>query len=321
MNTVLPLDFVPIHFNGEIRLGQGEDNWCYGFAKQSGIIAVFDGCGGSGCRTHEAYQNHTEAFMASRLCAGVLYETIQRSFTETITAEILAKRILRDSLDNRIARNVPPENNNGFKMKGLRLLPSTMASILVQCVDDDSRLLVSPIWAGDSRAYVLDANGLSQLSTDDSTQPDPMEGQYDDGIMTNVICGDYPVNLHFHTYKVQLPFIILTATDGCFGYVSTPMEFEGMILHTLLESANVTQWENHLQNLVGSYAQDDHTMCLASFGFDSFRQIQDSFTKRYDELKRDYLETIWATPWENREIRRELWRMYRKNYMKYIGDN
>lgn len=321
MATNLPLDFEALHFCGEVRPGYGEDNWCYGFANSSGMIAVFDGCGGSGSRQHFAYKNHTEAYMASRLCSGALYESMQSSLTGDFTAETLTKQVLEGAFHACIACNVPPEGSSSFKMNGLRTLPTTMASVHIQWAAD-GRLLVSPIWAGDSRAYILDATGLSQITDDDSTQTDPMEGQYDDGILTNIICGDNPVKLHCCTYKIKPPFMILAATDGCFGYVSSPMEFEGMILHMMLESHSIAQWEENLCNLIGSYAHDDHTLCLASFGYGSFDNIQNAFARRYNDLRKTFLEPVWTLPWEDRDARRKLWSAYRPNYMKFIeGDD
>ena len=112
--------------------------------------------------------------------------------------------------------------------------------------------------------------------------------------------------------------MVIAATDGCFGYVSTPMEFEGMILHTMLESSNVAQWEDNLRKLIASFAGDDHTLCLASFGHGSFENIQRTFAPRYEYIRKKYLETVWEAPWEDRETRRLLWADYRINYMKYL---
>ena len=317
MGKALPLDFHTTVFSGEARKTLGEDNWAYGFCKESGTIAVFDGCGGSGARKHDDYNNHSEAFMASRICSGAFYECIQQHFPITTSPDVFVKQILEPYLDDVIKANVPTEKSNSIKIKGMRTLPSTMAAALIQ-VESEKNLQVSPIWAGDSRVYILDATGLSQLTVDDSNQPDPMEGLYDDGTLTNVICADKPVRLNCSTFTVKAPFMVIAATDGCFGYVSSPMEFEGMILHTMLESSNVAQWEDNLQKLIASYAGDDHTLCLASVGYGSFVSIQQEFQTRYDYLRENYLETVWATPWEDRDTRRNLWASYRQNYLKYI---
>ena len=321
MKKTLPLDFHTTIFCGEVKKNFGEDNWAYGFCEDTGIIAVFDGCGGSGARKHDDYNNHSEAFMASRLCAGALYECIQRYFPENISAEVFAKQILEPCFTDVLKANVPVEEANSIKITGMRTLPSTMAAALIQ-IENTQELKISPIWAGDSRVYILDASGLSQLTIDDSNQPDPMEGLYDEGKHTNVICVDKPVCLNCNTFKIKPPFMVLAATDGCFGYVSSPMEFEGMILHTMLETSSVAQWEDNLQKLIASYASDDHTLCLASFGYGGFSDMQRAFQDRYDHLRKTYLETVWATPWEDRDTRRRLWKSYRPNYMKYIeGEN
>ncbi len=317
MHESIPVDFHPMCIRGEARAGCGEDNWAYGFCEDTGIIAVFDGCGGSGARKHEEYHNNSEAFMASRLCSGALFACVQNAFPYRAEPARFAQQILTPCLSNAIKANTPSEKAGGIKVNGMRTLPSTMAAAFIQS-GSDRTLNISPIWAGDSRAYVLDASGLSQLTIDDSNQPDPMEGLYDEGTLTNVICADKPIRLNCRTVQRKPPFMVITATDGCFGYVSSPMEFEGMLLHTLLEASSVAQWEDNLRKLIAAYAGDDYTLCLASFGYDSFGAIQGAFADRYRELKSTYLEMVWAAPWEDRDTRRRLWATYRRNYLKYL---
>jgi len=317
MSECIPLDFSVLKFCGEVREGYGEDCWCYGFCDSIGFVAVFDGCGGSGARHHEEYTNHTEAYMASRLCAGAVYECMQRFFPCNDPTEQFVQQTLVTAIDNRLKSNTPQGNPSGVKVRGLRTLPSTMAAALIRMCNDGS-LEVSPIWAGDSRVYILDTTGISQITIDDSNQPDPLEGLYDDGTLTNVLCADKPIKLNYRTIHIKPPFMVIAASDGCFGYVSTPMEFEGMILHTMLESDNVAQWEDNLRKLIASFAGDDHTLLLASFGFGSYETIKKSFCGRYSELQKTHLETVWKIPWEDRNTRRRLWADYRKDYMKYI---
>lgn len=314
MEKNLPLDFAPLNFNGEIKKGAGEDNWTYGFTDRMGLIAVFDGCGGSGCMKHSVYRNHTEAYMASRLSSGNVYECMHRSFPGDPNADFFVKRILEQTLSARITANVPPMDPSTKRIKGLRLLPSTMASVLIQCTDG-ADLLVSPIWAGDSRAYVLDETGLSQITVDDSTQTDPMASVT--GVITNVISGDTSISLNHRTYRIKPPFMVVAVTDGCYESGSTPMDMEGMILHTLLESSSVAQWEDNLYHLIGDRASDDHTLCLVSFGYGNFANLQKCFAGRYKTLRRDFLEPLWAQP-EDPQVRSGLCDRYRPNYMKYI---
>lgn len=317
MSIQLPLDFHSSVFCGEVRPALGEDNWCCGFCGDTGMIAVFDGCGGSGSRRHSHYAGHSEAFMAARIGAGSLYYCMQQHFPCEMDAKQFASDIVTPVLSDWMRANIPEADPNKPQVKGMRILPTTMAAALIQPGHEES-LCISPIWAGDSRVYVLDANGLSQLTVDDSNQPDPMEGLYDDGTLTNLISADRDVKLNCCSFEVKPPFMVMAATDGCFGYVSTPMEFEGMILHTLLESSNIAQWEDNLRKLIASFAGDDHTLCLASFGYGSFENIQRSFATRYSDLRKKYLEKVWELPWEDRDTRRHLWADYRINYMKYL---
>ena len=317
MSIQLPLDFHSSVFCGEVRPELGEDNWCCGFCEDSGMIAVFDGCGGSGARKHSDYAGHSEAYMASRIAAGALYRCMQQHFPCRMDPEQFVNEIVTPALAGWIKANEPQADSHKPVVKGMRVLPTTMAAALIQ-PGRGKNLRISSIWAGDSRVYVLDANGLSQLTVDDSNQPDPMEGLYDDGTLTNLISADRDVNLNYRSIEIKPPFMVFAASDGCFGYVSTPMEFEGMILHTMLESANVAQWEDNLRKLTASFAGDDHTICLASFGFGSFENIQRTFTPRYKELRKKYLKTVWDAPWEDRDTRRRLWADYRINYMKYL---
>lgn len=291
--------------------GHGEDSYCYSFCDHGGLLAVFDGCGGAGAKTHEKYSGHTEAYIASRLCAGAFYDTFRAEFpgkkqgmTEAFAA-CVQKRLLKYS---------PPKNENGIKIKGsgIRTLPTTAAVALVRGRE------VSALWGGDSRVYVLDQNGLAQLTTDHTSEPDPMLNLYEDGILRNVLCADHPVQLSCKTVQLQEPFLVFAATDGCFGYLSTPMEFEGVLLSTLLQSTSVAQWEETLARTLGAVAADDHTLCMAAYGYGSFENLQNSFRTRYGWLVEHYLNAIAAMPLEDRDSRYGLWQTYQKEYMRYI---
>ena len=72
MSKGLPLDFHTAVFCGEARENLGEDNWCYHFCENMGILGVFDGCGGSGSKKYENFSGKTGAYVASRIVAGGL---------------------------------------------------------------------------------------------------------------------------------------------------------------------------------------------------------------------------------------------------------
>lgn len=307
------LDFL-LSLCREMIPGHGEDSFCHSFRDGAGLLAVFDGCGGAGARTHDFYTGHTEAYMASRLCAGAFYDTF-REARGPVTPQQLGDAALA-----RLKTYTPPAEAEGFTLMGsmVRTLPTTVAAALVS--REDGGISVTAAWAGDSRVYLLDGSGLAQLTVDNTSVPDPMDTLYDDGVLRNVLCADRAVTIHSATVQPKLPFVVLAATDGCFGYVSTPMEFEGMLLRTLLEAESPAQWEQGLSEAMGAVAGDDHCFCLASFGYGSFAALKESLQPRYTWLRQCFLEQVSALPLEDRASRTALWLQYRDAYFRYMKD-
>ncbi len=320
MQHDLSLDFV-LSFCRDKVPGHGEDSYCYSFCDTAGILGAFDGCGGAGAKKHDVYSGHTEAYMASRFCAGAFYDQFRRLFPCNYSASSLSDEAFGPKTVQRLIDFGPPKNESVLKIKGssVRTLPSTAAVALLQ-QNANGDVLLSAIWAGDSRVYVMDSRGLAQLTTDDTSVPDPMENIYEDGILRNVFCTDKPVNLHCKTVRMSEPFVVFSATDGCFGYLSTPMEFEGVILQTLLEADCVAEWEENLVRMIGSVAGDDHTLCMAGYGYNSFSRLQKSFEKRYADLRKGYLLPVQHIPIEDRQGRFALWDSYKDDYMRYIKE-
>ena len=320
MSHNMSLDFF-LSFCRDKVPGHGEDSFCYSFCDTAGLLGSFDGCGGAGARTHGYYTGHTEAYMAARLCAGSFYDHFRNLFPGRYSAAELTSGVFGPKTVQRLMDFSPPKDETGFVIKGssVRTLPSTAAVALIQQEKDDS-MLVSALWAGDSRVYILDSTGLAQLTVDDTTVSDPMLNLYEDGILRNIFCADKPVQLHCKTIRMTNPFLVFSATDGCFGYLSTPMEFEGILLETLLKSKCPAEWEQRLMEVIGSIAGDDHTLCMAAYGFGSYAAIQKSFAKRFDYLKKNYLESVVLLPVEDRDSRFALWDSYRVEYMRYIKD-
>lgn len=320
MQHNLSLDFVMSFCRDKIP-GHGEDSYCYSFCDTAGLLGAFDGCGGAGARKHDHYSGHTEAYMASRLCAGAFYDQFRKLFPCSHAAADLVEGVFAPRTVQCLLNFGPPKDETGVRIKGssVRTLPSTAAAALIQQAGDGS-MLVSAIWAGDSRVYIMDSRGLAQLTVDDTTVADPMVNIYEDGILTNILCSDKPVKLHCRTFVMNEPFLVFAATDGCFGFLSTPMEFEGVLLETLLTTKCAAQWESKLAETIGSVAGDDHTLCLAAYGYGSYEALQKSFAQRYAYLEKRYLIPVSYMPIEDRESRFELWGSYRDHYMRYIKD-
>lgn len=320
MQHNLTLDFVMSFCRDKVP-GYGEDSYCYSFCDTAGLIGVFDGCGGAGARKHDYYSGHTEAYMASRFCAGAFYDQFRRHFPCKHDISYLTKEVFTAQSIKRLVDFGPPKDESGFLIKGsgVRTLPSTAAAALIQ-EEQAGSMLVTAIWAGDSRVYIMDSLGLAQLTVDDTTVADPMISIYEDGILRNILCSDKPAELHCKTIRMEEPFVVFSATDGCFGYLSTPMEFEGALLRTLLDTKCVAEWETKLADFISVAAGDDHTLCLAAYGYGSYETLQKSFTERYEYLEKHYLIPVSQMPIEDRNSRVELWKLYCDHYMRYMKD-
>lgn len=311
----------------EARPPHGEDSWCRCFSPAAGLLAVFDGCGGLGAQRHTGYDlrqqqascpNETEAYVASRLCAGAFYD----AFRDLVaTGEDLSEerfRALAAEYCTRVLTACRPGSGSRVLGSMVKSMPTTAAAALVLSSGKETTLC--PIWAGDSRVYVLTTAGLAQLTTDDATVSDPMANLYEDGILRNVLTADRPPQLNHRQVHVKPPFLVFAATDGCFGYFSTPMEFEGVLLETLCASGSVEQWERALQARIAPVAGDDFTLALAAYGFGSFPALGQTLRPRLELLRRDYLSAISALPAEDRASREALWGRYKPNYLRYMKD-
>ncbi len=309
------LDFF-LMLNVDARKGFGEDSWCYAFSKSAGLIAAFDGCGGSGARKHEFYTGHSEAYIASRLCAGAFFDGFRDSFVqqEKPTSAQQIFEISKQYCQNTFAAYRPP-TGQGFRIKSsmITTLPTTVAAAIIQ--PSNGEILTSAAWAGDSRVYALTPHGLAQISLDDADDYDPYET---DAMMTNTINADRAPRVNQKVCRIPLPAIIFTATDGCFAYYTTPMEFEGVLLSTLLSASCPNDWESALSEQIGRVAGDDYTLVMAVLGFQRFENLKQAFSKRYNFLCKNYLTRLAALPLSDAATRRALWASYRPEYTKYI---
>ena len=107
------------------------------------------------------------------------------------------------------------------------VLPTTISGITI--TNDEDCLSATYIWGGDSRGYIIDANGISQVTEDDVNSEDAFTNITDNSIMNNRIHGAARkelFTLHSTTINMKEKCILLCATDGCYDYFNSPMVFE-----------------------------------------------------------------------------------------------
>ncbi len=284
----------------EMLRDNGEDCYCYDVQKDGFLLASLDGCGGSGGKQYNNYSGKTGAYIASRAVCGSIMDWFQQSRDpSTMTAYIQrALAVCKSYADQ-----------SGVMMGSLsKSFPTTLAMMTGK--PTSKQLEFSCYWAGDSRCYLLDATGLHQLTSDDLDNQDAMSNLTNDGVMTNVINGSTPFEIHQKNYLVTQPSILITATDGCFGYLNSPMEFEHLLLDTLLSSPNPAGWKNQLHQRMYDVAGDDFTLCVAAYGFGDFSAIQQHFLHRADFLNKQYILPDVDVQF--------LWEHYKKDYSAYL---
>ncbi len=316
----LPTCFFKV-FN-EVKPQHGEDNYCMSFCAEGvGLVGVFDGCGGSGAFRHSAYTDHTEAYMASRMCAGVFNDCFQDAFPRSQTDDEFARTYCArvQTLCARVMDRYAPPAKDGPTMKGsmVRTLPTTAAAALISN-PAPNRYSIYPIWAGDSRIYAITSAGLAQLTADDCSVTDPFDNLYENGALRNFISQGRPVKLKMSRVDVAEPVVVFAATDGCFGYYSTPMEFEGIILGALMTSSTPEQWEQAVQKQLCDVAGDDVTLILAAYGYSSFEELKTSLTARYQTLYQQYLAPLGGLDPTDRQSRHSLWLQYKPDYLRFL---
>lgn len=302
----------------EARQGLGEDAWCHCRGRGAELLAVFDGCGGSGARKHAVFSGHSEAYVASRLCAGAFYDAFgQYCSVNEGPVEPHDVFELCASYSEIALKACRPPKDPGKRLVSsmISTLPTTVSAAIVRHGED--RIEVTAAWAGDSRVYVLTPEGLAQMTADDSDEADPFET---DGMMTNTLSADKTLNIHEKRCVLPTPALVLSATDGCFAYYTTPMEFEGVLLRTLLAAESPDQWEQALREQFRAVAGDDFTLVLASFGFGSFPALQAAFRDRLARLQRTYLDALEKLPPDDLPSRRAMWSDYRSGYMRLLEE-
>ena len=289
---------------------KGEDCGFEAYTTDAGVIGVFDGCGGLGARACSNLSGKTEAYIASRAVGSAVKMWFEAGYRWELDK---LKHCISHSLS--ICKEQSGETGSRIKGSLIRSFPTTLA-LVTFCIKENE-LISKHIWAGDSRTYILDQDGLGQISTDDNKGEDAMDNLTRDGALTNVLSSDMNFTLHSRSVRILQPSIVISATDGCFGYVSSPMEFELLLLKSLVEASNVDSWQRILSKEISYVSGDDQSIAVSVFGFDDFNEMKNYFDKRYQTLT-DIVKT-YATAEPDEGMR--IWKTYKPNYYRFnIGE-
>ncbi len=299
---------------GEMIEGLGEDSFAYSLNDKYGFIAAFDGCGGIGSRKYEIYENKTGAYIASHNLAQVTLDWF-RDFSDS--GDELGKDIsleLYDVFTEKLKRIESQTTATAIKGSLTKSFPTTASLIFFKRCG--RRIYASFVWAGDSRGFILTSDGLCQITTDDiDADEDALSNLTSDSRLINVVsaAGDYKLN--YRGVKCPPAGVLISATDGSFGYFKTPMEFEYMLINALSKSESIDEWQSNINAYIAEYTGDDFTLAVAVYGYKSFRMLKRMFIVRKKQL---YMNCIRKLADATDEEKLCLWNEYKKNYYRGI---
>ncbi|MCR5795336.1 MAG: protein phosphatase 2C domain-containing protein [Solobacterium sp.] len=315
MKFIDALDTVQTFSRASVE-GHGEDSFYSANTESTAIISVFDGSGGSGAMTYDIFSGHTGAYVASRALSGTLREW----YMETSRSPVTDKNQIIAGIDSyfrsgfRVCSSLGTSNMR-IRSTMIRDFPTTAAGAYAYVKDD--RIHVTIFWAGDSRVYLLNSRGLRQLTEDDA-YGDAMETLQNNPPMTNVLSSDGNYVLHSKTFAVTSPMMIFAATDGCFGYVHTPMHFEYMVLQSICASSSPVQFNAMLDSAMHSVAGDDYTFSYMSFLYGNYDNLKADMNVRLQFMEQNYMIPL-STRRNDAAYINALWQIYRKDYEAYLN--
>lgn len=250
---------------------------------------------------------------------------------------LAAARDVRQSVKSALAETLTALNapTSGLRSRLLRALPTTMAIMALQRREPRrGRWAGHLFWSGDSRVYVFNpGTGAHQLTRDDlRDRGDALVNLRQDSLVSNAMSADTDFVVHHHQVELTAPFLAVAATDGCFGYVRTPIHFEHLVLASLRDSNDTESWSGLLQQRIAAITGDDASMAVLGVGADQaeFRELFDARTQEIerrcvvplDELEAEVSAAEQAAAEARRRhaaLQTSLWAAYKPEYERYLG--
>lgn len=321
------------HFAGtaeaELRHGKGEDGKPIAQCLEAVCaVAVFDGLGGSGASVFygQAGELETGARIASRNASSVFARVFQSTFMANGSQELqrdVFYRQLTEALEESF-RNLEhscrrPGTHPGLRGSMIRHFPTTIAAATAQ-FEPGIGLVLSALWAGDSRCFFLTHDMCVQLTQDHvkTSEADELVLHDSDPPMSNVL-SEQRIWIEHRHYACQIPFVIIAATDGAFGYLPTPIHFEERIRSTISDVKSVDEWmEAFVASLAGT-AKDDISIAAVAYGWPDFDALREQVLSRVPYLHETYIEPLDAAIRNGngeryRELRKSLWDLYKSTF-------
>ena len=152
-----------------------------------------------------------------------------------------------------------------------------------------------------------------------------------DSVVSNVMSADTDFVVQHREVELGAPFVAIAVTDGCFGYLPSPMHFEHLVLAALRDSLDADSWSAAMQSAVAAVTGDDAAMGLLAVGADH-AELQELFAERTTELERRWIRPLDELGAELRRAEEaleeargrqqtgqaQLWGAYKTEYERYL---
>lgn len=294
---------------------QGEDSFSILSKPPVSLLCVADGCGGLGSRRYAELDGQTGAYAASRVATqsvkrwAAACRCLPKTPAEGKEWQHSLQETLETDLNAFVQEHRLTEGSSRIVGSMQRLLPTTLCMALY---DMGERACF--LWAGDSRGYVLDEDGLHLYTRDDvKFRMDELERLRCDAPLSLCVSADRPVRLHLRSVALPKQGLLICATDGVYGCVFSPMELEEIFLASLTGAQDAATWQRRLAAAIRRLAGDDATLCCLPFGFAHFDEMKRFFEPRLELLRREHLDGLRRHPGDG-GVLRESWKRYQPGY-------
>ncbi|MBR5094847.1 MAG: hypothetical protein IK095_07100 [Oscillospiraceae bacterium] len=302
-DMIQTVDFL-FSFCREREPDRGLDSFLYALNCSAALIGCFGGYGEE--RSFPGLKGRTGPWLAARAAAAAYMDRFEQSDGRASAELPSAKAMLLQYLKTCRDRGVGPD------APGTGLSCSAAVAL---CQPGRVGTDVQLQWVGSARAYLLDEEGLCQLTQDDRGGLDAMDALCRAAPPQSLVSLEREFELHTARLSVSRPGLLFTATDGCMAGLTTPMELEDRILRCLMAASNVKEMEATLSKCLGEQGGDCALSGLG-LGFGGFDAMKRRLAGRARQMHRDYIEGLDACSPEEKQL---LWEHYRDGYHRLLS--